>query len=121
MSQMHERIRQLRRELGMTQAAFGSRIGVKGNTVTNYETGLRTPSEAVLVSLCREFRVSPEWLRSGEGEMFLPVSRDEEIAAFVGAVLAGETDSFQRRFLAMLSRLDEEQWALLARMVEALQ
>lgn len=118
MQKMNERIRYLRRELGMTQTEFGSRIGVKGNTITNYETGLRSPSEAVVMSICREFRVSSEWLHCGKGDMYLPVSRDEEIAAFVGSVLAEKEDSFKRRFMAMLSRLNEDQWQLLSQIAD---
>ena len=66
---MEQRIRAIRKAQKLTQAEFGRRVGVKGNTVTNYEIGLRAPSEAVLRSICREFNVSERWLRTGEGEM----------------------------------------------------
>lgn len=68
---MRERIKELRKTLKLNQTQFGSRIGVKGNTITNYETGLRNPSEAIIFSICREFNVNELWLRSGEGEMFI--------------------------------------------------
>ena len=67
---MHERIKLLRKHLGLTQAEFGARIGVKGNTVTGYENCLRVPSDAVIISICREFGVPPEWLTLGVGEIF---------------------------------------------------
>lgn len=78
----------------------------------------RMPSDRTIADICREFSVSEHWLRTGEGEMFVKLSRDEEIAAFMGNALAGENDNFKRRFLAMLSRLSEEQWDLLEQMVE---
>ena len=50
--------------------------------------------------------------------MFVQLSRDEEIAAFVGSVLAGAEDNFKRRFIAMLSKLNESDWELLEKMVD---
>ena len=60
---LKERIREIRKALKLTQVEFGEKIGVKGNTVTNYETGLRNPTDAVLLSICREFNVNEMWLR----------------------------------------------------------
>ena len=114
---LENRIKELRKKLKLTQTEFGNRIGVKGNTITGYETGIRSPSEAVIVSICREFNVSENWLRTGEGEMFIQMTQDEEIAAFMGDVMAGESDNFRRRFIAMLSRLNADQWELLEQMV----
>lgn len=72
----NERIKKLRKTLGLTQQAFADRIGVKRNTVATYELGRNTPIDAVVGLICREFRVNEEWLRNGTGEMFLPASRD---------------------------------------------
>lgn len=108
---MHNRIREVRKTLHMTQADFGAKIGVRGNTVTGYENGQRVPSDAVIVSICREFHVDEHWLRTGDGKMFTATTRDEEIMDFVGDVMRGEEDNFRRRFLLALSRLPEERWA----------
>lgn len=69
---MQNRIKELRRGLSLTQVAFGERIGVRGNTITNYEAGIRTPSDAVVTAICREFGVRREWLAHGDGEMLVP-------------------------------------------------
>ncbi|MBS1401634.1 MAG: helix-turn-helix domain-containing protein [Oscillospiraceae bacterium] len=110
---MKDRIKMLRKALSLTQVEFGNKLGLKGNTITGYENGIRTPSESVILSICREFHVNERWLRTGEGEMFRVPSRDEEIAAFVGDALCGEADNFQRRVLAVLARLSREEWAWL--------
>lgn len=107
---MKDRIKQLRKMLSLTQADFGASIGVKGNTITNYETGLRTPSDSVILSICREFNVSEQWLRTGEGEPFVPLSRDEEIMAFVGSAMRGDSDNFRRRLLSALARIPADRW-----------
>lgn len=67
-----ERIKTLRKALGLSQTDFAARIGTVQNTITGYETGRREPSNQVLTLICREFRVSEDWLRTGEGEMFVP-------------------------------------------------
>lgn len=113
---MDQRIKAIRKARKLTQAEFGRRIGVKGNTVTNYETGLRMPSEAVIRSICREFSISERWLRTGEGEMTLQRSAGEELSAFVGDVLSGGEDDFRLRCLCALARLTEGEWALLERL-----
>ena len=67
-----ERIKEVRKALGMNQTDFAARLGSVQNTITGYETGRRVPSNQVIASICREFRVSEDWLRSGTGEMFVP-------------------------------------------------
>lgn len=62
---MQERIKMVRKKFKLTQSKFGERIGVKGNTVTGYETGLRTPSDVVLHSISMEFGVDEDWLKNG--------------------------------------------------------
>lgn len=112
---MNERIKMIRKDQGLTQAAFGDRIKVKANTVTNYETGLRTPSDAVINSICREFRVNEKWLRTGEGEMFLTQSRDEAIAEYMTKVaFGGETTALQRSLIAVMAKTTAEEWEMLA-------
>ena len=115
---MEQRIKTIRKSNNLTQTEFGKRIGVKGNTVTNYETGLRIPSEAVILAICREFDVSERWLRTGEGVMLVERSADEQLAAFLGDVLSRGPEDFRRRCLETLSRLKPEEWYVLEHMIE---
>lgn len=75
---MKTRIKKLRKTLELTQQEFADRIGMKRNTVANYETGRNDPSASVVSLICREFNVNEEWLRNGTGEMFIEVSEDDE-------------------------------------------
>ena len=68
---MNERLKELRKELGLTQEEFGNRLKIKRNTIANYETGRNEPIDGVLYSICREFGVSEKWLRHGEGGKWL--------------------------------------------------
>ena len=117
---MNHRIRELRKTLGLTQTEFGKQLGIKQTTVAGYETGGRTPIDAVISLICRQFQVNETWLRTGEGEMFSNRTREEEIACFVEAVLSEESDSFKKRFVGLLAKLDESDWKVLERMANQL-
>lgn len=67
---MEERIRIIRKELGLTQEKFAKRIGLARNSVASYEIGRREPTNAIIVSICKEFHINEEWLRTGNGEMY---------------------------------------------------
>lgn len=108
---MNERIKALRKALNLTQAEFGEKIGIKKNSVSQIESGVNSVTEPNILSICREFHVNETWLRTGDGEMFVQTSRDDDIAAFVAAALRGAGDNFQRRLLSVLSRLSEDEWS----------
>ena len=117
---MNERIKLLRKALELNQTDFGARIGVKQGTVAAYESGARVPLDSAIVSICREFGVSESWLRSGEGEMFLQLSREEEITKFCMSIIRDPDSEFQRQFVSVLARLEPPQWQLLSDMADKL-
>lgn len=116
---MEERIKALRKALGFTQQEFSKKIGVKRNTVAQYEMGRNPPTDTVITLICREFNVNEEWLRNGNGPMFLERTADEELSAFFGDLLSDKPD-FRHRLISVLSRLDPKEWALLEKMANQL-
>ena len=115
---LKDRIKEVRKSVKLNQSDFGAKIGVKGNTVGNYELGLRSPSDAIIFSICREFGVSEVWLRTGEGEMYLPKSRSEQLISFFSDILKMDDDDFIRSFCTALASLDKEQLHQLADLSE---
>lgn len=113
---MNERLRELRKALRLTQQEFANAIGTTQNNIANYEGGRRNPSGAVINNICKEFSVNESWLRTGEGEMFVQISRDEEIAEFVGKTLSTEGDTFKKRLISVLAKLNTEEWELIEQM-----
>lgn len=118
---MKDRIRQLRKELGLNQTDFGEKIGVKQGSVAGYESGARTPIDAVVNSICREFNVNEEWLRTGNGEMFVELDKEAALMEWAGNVLGSVDESFKKRFIKMLSELDEDDWETLEEIALKLQ
>lgn len=109
---MNGRIKTIRATIGLTQTEFGARIGVKGNTVTGYETGIRNPSDAVIFSICREFNVREEWLRTGNGDMFNENPLKSEVGYYIEELLEDYEDNpFYDMIINMIktySELDEK-------------
>ena len=118
---MNERIRLLRKELGLNQSDFGNKIGVKQGTVAGYESGARTPLDAVVSSICREFDVNEEWLRTGEGEMFEQMTEQQKLLKYTGMLLK-DTDSAIvnaiQSFIVTYEQLDDTSKATLEKIAQ---
>lgn len=114
---MKERIKAVRMSQipKLSQEAFGKRIGVTGAAISRIESGDRSVTDQIIKSICHEFDVSEQWLRTGEGEMNVPRTRDEEIADFVADVMTAEPDDIRVRMIAVMSRLTAEDWAFIAK------
>lgn len=74
---MNNRIKELRKYYGLTQDEFGSRIGIKKAAISMIESGKSNPSAQTITIICEKFGVNETWLRTGEGEMFVPKAEDE--------------------------------------------
>ena len=89
---LNERIKKLRKGLDLTQQEFANRLGTTRNNIAGYEVGRRSPSEAVISLICKTFNVSETWLRTGEGEMFVPSPNGvlDELAQKYGLSVRGK-------------------------------
>lgn len=117
---MKDRIKKIRKELDLTQQEFADRIGVKRGGIANYEIGRNEPTDSVISLICREFNVNEDWLRTGQGEMFIEQSRNDQMAKLTKQLLNEEEDSFKNRLISVLANLTEEQWQVLAEIAEKL-
>ena len=110
---MNERVKELRLHLGLSGEKFGEKIGINKNSLSQIETGKNSLTEQNILSICREFHVNEKWLRTGEGEMFVDLTRDEEIASFVGELQAMGDDAFQKKVISALAKLSTDEWRVL--------
>ena len=116
---MNERIRQLRKELGLTLEKFGEKIGVSRSAMGNIENGVRGVTDQMFKSICREFNVREEWLRTGEGEMFVQMNRDERVADIVKKALASD-DEFVINTFTALGQLTPAEWDLVKKFINTI-
>lgn len=90
---MKDRLKELRKELGLTQEKFAERLKMKRNSIANYEIGRNAPIDAVVSLICKEYNVNENWLRTGEGDMFVQLPEEDEVAAYVSDLLEDDGEN----------------------------
>ena len=110
---MGERLKQLRKKLGLSQIEFAKRLGLTRGAISNIEAGKVQPKPLLIDLICSTFGANKEWLVNGTGPMLAERSRDDQIMDFVSSAMAGERPNFKRRLLSVLSQLNEDQWEML--------
>ena len=106
----NERVKEVRKSLGLTLEKFGERIGVTRGSMSNIENGNRNLTKQMTKSICREFGVDYIWLTTGEGEMF--VDTDDDFIERIDRIMAGEDEARKNLFKFMLELSDEDIAAL---------
>lgn len=114
---MNKRIKEIRQNAGITQREFADRIGVSRNTIAAYETDARVPIDAIIVSICREFNVNEDWLRTGLGNMYAEVNPDIQLSKALGSLLREEAGSFKKQLILSLLELNQKEWDTLEKLI----
>ena len=113
---MNERIKQIRKQLGLTLEEFGSRIGMGKSAVSKIEKGLNGTTDQTIRSICREFEVNETWLRTGEGDMF-----DQSSSSILSRVSAEyNLSSREQAMLSAFLELNAAERSAIMRYVEKL-
>lgn len=115
-----QRVKSIRISQDLTQRAFADRLGISDGALSQIESGRTVPSDQTIRSICREFGVSEEWLRTGEGDPFVIVPRNQILEGELRAFLGTEHSEFTERLIRLLLRLPREHWDLLAKYAEEL-
>lgn len=106
----NERVKEIRKTLGLTLEKFGERIGVTRGSMSNIENGNRNLTEQMTKSICREFSVDYMWFTTGEGEMF--IDTDDDFIERIDRIMAGEDEARKNLFKFMLELSDDDIAAL---------
>lgn len=116
---LNNRIKEIRKKMKLTQDEFGKRLGISNTAISKIEKGENNVSEQNIISICREFDVNEEWLRNGIGDIFMQKTRNQIITDFLGDLIK-EDDTFKKRFIESLAKLDEHEWDVLKKVVEGM-
>ena len=117
---MNERIKQVRLLTKLSQTEFAEKILVSRSAVCKMESGENSPSEQTVKLICQEFNVNEDWLRTGNGEMFVELSKDEQISAMLADIQKSGEDNFKHRLVAALSKLDDSDWDVLEKLIDSI-
>lgn len=101
-----ERVREVRKSLGLTLEKFGEKLGVKKNAISQIETGRNSLTDQMTKAICREFNVDYIWLTSGDGEMFL--ESDDDFMERIDRIMAGENDARKNMIKTLLYASDDD-------------
>lgn len=115
MEKINDRVRILRKNLGLTLEKFGNRLGVGKNAISRIETGKNGVTDQMIKSICREFNVDYIWLTTGEGEMFQ--DSDEVFLEQIDRIMAGENE-LHKTILKGAASLDIEDLEAIDRMIQ---
>ena len=115
---MNKRIRELRETLKKSQDEFAKELELSRNYISLVENGQRNLSSQSIKLLCSIHNVNEEWLRTGNGEMFQPITKNDEISKLFGEVLKESNDDFKRRLISALAKLDDVGWGKLENLID---
>lgn len=119
---MNERFKEVRKTLGLTQSEFGKSLGISNTAISKIEKGENNVSESNIISICREFGVNEEWLRTGvggENNMFIKLSAYDKAYNRFGYVMENASASKKAALTMLLElvyRTSDEEWDLIMKL-----
>ena len=114
---MNERIKKLRKELGLSQEEFGNKLGISGPSVSKIESGVNNPSESTLKLICTTYHVYYLWLTTGQG----PIFEDDDqsrIDRIVEKAMPNADPYFKAQVKMYASLMTDEDWIIFRDIVE---
>lgn len=116
---MNERIKELRKALDMSMESFGASLGVTRSAISRIESGVVNVTNQMITAICREYNVSEEWLKTGNGEMFNELTRQEYAARLVGKAFSTNDEFIINAFVA-LAELPPEDIKVIKKFIESI-
>lgn len=116
--EIFERIRFLRKnELKYTQEQFADALHITRSSLSVIEIGNVSVTDRNILTICSTFNVNEDWLRLGKEPIFKQLNKEEEIAAYMGTLLSDDGNQFQKRFIRALSKLDDDGWDVIEKLI----
>lgn len=113
---MNNRIKEVRKNLKLTQKKFGENLNLSESHISNLEKGRVKLTERNIDDICSTYNVNRSWLESGNGVMFTELTKDDEFNILVGKLVA-EEDSFKKRVIEEMLKLDDEDWTFIEKFI----
>lgn len=111
-----KRVRELRKNIGLTLEKFGKPLGVGKTAISNIENGERSLTEQMAKSICREYNVNYLWLTEGKGDIFTttPESVVDELAEDF------KLDEMDKKIIEKYLKLSDEQREVIKKYIKSI-
>ena len=116
MDDLSTRISMVVEESGLTKTDFGKKINLSQPTISKLVNGTQNPSDRTLIDISDKFGIREEWLRTGEGQMRIQTTRQEEMSQFFGQLLHDDIPD-RREIILALSKMSPEWWKATADLI----
>lgn len=117
---MKDRIKEVRRKSGLSQTKFGERLGVSLSAVQQWELGMTAPRDSAIKLMSQEFGVNETWLRTGDGDPAVDLTREQEMAALFKRFMGDRPESFRAALVSTLLRFEPDgpEWLALEKIYD---
>lgn len=113
-----ERVIKLREEKELSQEKFASELGLSRNFINQVENKKKNFSDRTISDICSKFGINEDWLRTGTGKMFIERTKDEQISEMISDILENDEETFKRRLISALAKLDNVGWQKLEELID---
>lgn len=114
---MHERIALLIQTLNIKKVDFAKAINVSQPFVSELCSGAKAPSDRTVADICKKYHVNENWLRTGEGDMFLDLPPDKELDEIYAQIKVSE-DNTIKAIIRAYWKLPEEYKAVIRQLID---
>ena len=114
-----DRIGEIISTLKIKKVYFAEQLKLDQSYVTQLTNGRRNPSDRLVSDICEKFNISEKWLRTGEGEMFVPIDSDKEFDRICMEIQLSD-DEFIKDIMRKYWGLDENGKAIIRQMLAGL-
>lgn len=118
MEAINERFCQVLKDSGLSQEAFAKAIKRGRGEIANIVYGKTEPKGNVIDAVCEKFNINETWLRTGVGEMHVPLSRDAQLAKIFATVQV--SDDERARLVKAFASLPPEAYPQLYKWFQSL-
>lgn len=92
---VNERLKEIRRSVGLNQADFAKKLGMGHSTLAMLEIGKRDILDRHIKTICSIFNINEDWFRTGRGDMYIAFTEDEQFASLLGEILVTENEEIK--------------------------
>ncbi|MGN0136547.1 helix-turn-helix domain-containing protein [Anaerotignum sp.] len=118
--EIHERIKEIRKDNHLTQKEFGERIGATRDVIGNIELGRVEAKEYLIKLIAKEFDVNEEWITTGAEPKYPERNMEAQLAKKIGEVI-GEDDTFRKQLILTLLELSDTDWEVIKKIYHEMQ